>query len=183
MIDFEEDNTTKITRYANYLRIVLPGNDPLIMGLAAKALGKLAVPNTGGTLTGEFVEYEVNRSLEWLQGERIEQRRHAAVLILSELAANSPTLIYTYIPQILDLIWTALRDAKPSIRESAAQALDVCLVLVHQRENAMQNTWYEKLILETQKGFKIGTAEAIHGSLLVWRTLLKNTGNVFSTKL
>lgn len=67
LIDFDgEDNTTKVTRFANYLRIVLPGSDPQIAILASKALGRLALP--GGTLTAEFVEFEVKRALEWLQG-------------------------------------------------------------------------------------------------------------------
>ena len=68
MIDFDgEENTTKITRFANYLRIVLPGNDSQIPILASKALGRLAL--SGGTLTAEFVEFEVKRALEWLQGK------------------------------------------------------------------------------------------------------------------
>jgi len=40
LIDIDgEDNTNKITRFANYLRIVLPGTDPQVSELAAKALG------------------------------------------------------------------------------------------------------------------------------------------------
>ena len=79
----EEENTTKITRFANYLRNVLPGTDTQVMVLASKALGtihsrsglvpvddpmlgKLAL--CGGTLTAEFVEFEAKRALEWLQG-------------------------------------------------------------------------------------------------------------------
>lgn len=67
LLDFDgEENTTKITRFANYLRNVLPGNDPYLMNLAAKTLGRLAL--YGGTLTVEFVEFEAKRALEWLQG-------------------------------------------------------------------------------------------------------------------
>lgn len=40
LIDIDgEDNTTKITRFANYLRMVLPGVDPQVSVLAARALG------------------------------------------------------------------------------------------------------------------------------------------------
>ena len=46
------------------------------------------------------------------QGDRIEMRRFAAVLVIKELAISAPTLIYTSIPQILDLLWVALRDPK-----------------------------------------------------------------------
>jgi FKBP12-rapamycin complex-associated protein len=69
LIDFDggEESTTKVTRFANYLRIVLPGQDPQITLLAAKALGKLATSNS--TLTAEFVDFEVKRALEWLQGK------------------------------------------------------------------------------------------------------------------
>ncbi len=68
LIDCEigEEDPTQLTRFANYLRIVLPGNEPHITELAAKALGRLALP--GGTLTSEFVEFETKRALEWLQG-------------------------------------------------------------------------------------------------------------------
>ncbi|KAJ3290058.1 phosphatidylinositol kinase- protein kinase tor1 [Borealophlyctis nickersoniae] len=175
LIDFDgEENTTKITRFANYLRIVLPGNDPQITVLAAKALGRLAL--SGGTLTAEFVEFEVKRALEWLQGDRHEARRYAAVLVLRELAVSAPTLIYAYVGQILDLIWVALRDPKVVIREGAADALGATLALVHVRESQQRKQWYRKILEEAQKGFKIGSSDAIHGSLLTLRELLGQKG-------
>jgi FKBP12-rapamycin complex-associated protein len=65
-LDSGEENTTKVTRFANYLRIMLPGIEPQITVLTAKALGHLAT--AASTLTTEFVEFEVKRALEWLQG-------------------------------------------------------------------------------------------------------------------
>jgi len=49
LIDIDgEDNTTKITRFANYLRMVLPGVDPQVSVLAARALGRrVAQAGTG----------------------------------------------------------------------------------------------------------------------------------------
>ncbi|KNC98625.1 uncharacterized protein SPPG_06307 [Spizellomyces punctatus DAOM BR117] len=149
LIDFDgEENTTKITRFANYLRIVLPGSDPQITILAAKALGRLAL--SGGTLTAEFVEFEVKRALEWLQGDRHEARRYAAVLVLRELAVV--------------------------IREGAADALNATLALVQVRENRQRKQWYQKILEETQRGFKTGNADAIHGSLLTLRELISQKG-------
>ncbi|GAO47492.1 hypothetical protein G7K_1698-t1 [Saitoella complicata NRRL Y-17804] len=175
LIDYEgEENTTKITRFANYLRIVLPGNDTQAMILASKALGRLAVP--GGTLTAEFVEFEVKKALEWLQGDRHEARRHAAVLVLRELAINSPTLIYSYVPQILDLIWVALRDPKVIIRDSAADALSACLEIIYQRESQLRLQWYTKILEEAQHGLRLNTADTIHASLLTYRELLLRAG-------
>jgi FKBP12-rapamycin complex-associated protein len=40
LVDVEgEESATKMTRFANYLRNVLPGSDAQVMALAAKALG------------------------------------------------------------------------------------------------------------------------------------------------
>ncbi|KAK9379012.1 armadillo-type protein [Kockiozyma suomiensis] len=177
LIDFDgtEENATKISRFANYLRIVIPSNDVEAMRVAAKALGRLAIP--GGTLTLDFVEFEVKRALEWLQSDRQESRRQAAMLIITELAANSPTILYAYVPQILDVIWVALRDPKVAVRIDAADALRACLKIMYQRDNQMRQQWYERIYTEAQLGFtKIGSADAIHGSLLVYRELFEQAG-------
>ena len=63
MLDTEE-NSAKIGRFANYLRMVLPSNDFTVMSKAAKTMGKLAL--FSGTVAAEFVEFEVRRCLEWL---------------------------------------------------------------------------------------------------------------------
>ncbi|KAI9341262.1 armadillo-type protein [Zopfochytrium polystomum] len=182
LIDFDgEENTTKVTRFANYLRIVLPGSDPQVTVLAAKTLGRLA--QSGGTLTSEFVEFEVKRALEWLQGDRNESRRYAAVLVLHELALSAPTLIFSSIPQILDLSWVALRDSKVLIRESGADALGACLHLIHQRESQQRLNWYRKIYDEADRGLSKSTSsDAIHGSLLAFRELLTHTGQFMEGK-
>lgn len=181
LIDYDgEENTVKITRFANYLRIVLPGSDTQTMILASKALGRLAVP--GGTLTSEFVEFEVKRAMEWLQGDRYENRRLAAVLVLRELALNSPTLIYSYVSQIFDLIWVALRDSKVMIRNSAADSLSACLEIIHQRESQLCIQWYVKILEEAHHGLKTNNSDYIHGSLLAYRELLLKSGTFMHEK-
>jgi FKBP12-rapamycin complex-associated protein len=176
LVDFDgEENATKITRFANYLRIVLPGSDPQVMALSAKALGRLAL--VGGTLTVDFVEFEVKRALEWLQGDRIETRRQAAVLVLKELVENAPTILYAYVSNIIDLIWIPLRDPKVTIREIACETLAACLVIIAQRDNSIRITWYQKLIEEIFKGFK-GSLDYIHGSLLALAEMLLHTRHV-----
>lgn len=143
----------------------MPGNDPIVTELAARALGKLALP--GGPLTLDFVEFEVKRALEWLSGDRNEQRRYAAVLVIKELANNSSTLLYSYVSQILDLIWIPLRDQKVSIREGAAEGLAACLKLVSIRQNQIKRQLYKRLFEEAQKGLKQNQQpDVIHGSLL-----------------
>ncbi|KAJ3373228.1 phosphatidylinositol kinase- protein kinase tor1 [Kappamyces sp. JEL0680] len=191
LIDLDSEENTKVTRFANYLRSLLPGTEPQVTIMAAKTLGHLAT--SPSTLTGEFVEFEVKRALEWLQGtglaansavsgDRNESKRFAAVLVLSELTKNAPTLIYSYIPQILDLIWIGLRDSKVAIREGAADALNSCLGLVQVRENSLRRQWYKKIFDEVQKGLKLSSADAIHGSLLALRELLNGSAKYIDAR-
>ncbi|KAI9026899.1 armadillo-type protein [Hyaloraphidium curvatum] len=181
LIDFDgEDNNTKVTRFANYLRLVLPGSDGPTMVLAAKSLGRLAL--VGSTLTADFVDFEVRRAMEWLQGERQESIRYAAVLVLRELGENAPTLVYGYVAQILDLVWVALRDPKVSIREAAAATLSVCLDLVQARDSQMRIQKYRKILEEAQKCLKSTSPDAVHGGLLAYKELLVHTGNFMDSR-
>lgn len=175
LIDFDGDDAAqKVTRFASYLRSVMRSNDNAAMILAARALGRLAVP--GGTLTTELVESEVKSALEWLQSDRQESRRFAAVLTLRELARNSPTLIYAFVSQIFEVIWVALRDPKVLIRESAAEVLSVCFKIVSARDPVLREQWFSRMYEEALQGLKLNTLEAIHGSLLVIMELLQGGG-------
>jgi FKBP12-rapamycin complex-associated protein len=152
---------------------MLPYNDPQVMIPAARALGRLAISSS--TFTADFVDTQVEHALEWLQGDR---SRLAAVLVLRELAINAPTLIYAYVPRILELVWLALRDSRPIIRENAADCLSQCLEIVQQRETPLRRTWYARIWEEVNRGLRNGSADAIHGSLLVMRELLLHAGMV-----
>lgn len=77
LISVDDGNATRTSRFANYLRNMLPSNDVSVMELVAKAVGRLA--QVGGTYAADYVEFEVKKSLEWLSGDRHEGRRHAAV--------------------------------------------------------------------------------------------------------
>ena len=77
LIGVDGGNATRTSRFANYLRNMLPSNDVSVMELVAKAVGRLA--QVGGTYAADYVEFEVKKSLEWLSGDRHEGRRHAAV--------------------------------------------------------------------------------------------------------
>lgn len=87
LIGIDNGNTTKMSRFANYLRNLLPSNDQVVMQMASKAMGRLAL--TGGTFTADYVEFEVKRALEWLGGDRNEGRRHAAVSTYTIIQAFS----------------------------------------------------------------------------------------------
>ena len=212
-----EDDDYKIIRFANYLRGFFSSASPETVTLerASKALGHLA--RAGGTLTADFVEFEVKRALEWLEGkvrssqvgigwggvgwggqrcqcrsrksyptklttsitsinQRIEVRRHAAVLVLKEMAENAPTLFYVHVARFFENIWVALRDPSVEIRESATRALSACLSLISKRESRWRVQWYYKIFEMARAGLRAATRESIHGALLTLGELLHHSG-------
>lgn len=64
--------TSRIIRFANYLRNLLPSSDVGIMELVAKAMGHLAIAS--GSKAPEYVEFEVKRAFERLQEEKADVR-------------------------------------------------------------------------------------------------------------
>ncbi|XP_059160425.1 serine/threonine-protein kinase mTOR-like [Physella acuta] len=173
---------TRMSRFANYLMNLLPSNsyDLGVMEMAAKAVGILAL--SSGTYAAEYVEFEVRRALEWLVSDRIEGRRQAAVLVLKELAVNTPTFFYQQVQQFFDSIFFAVRDPKPSIREGAVAALRAALAVTSQRETkASQRSVYKQCFNEALKPFdeavgrekKMTRDDWVHGSLLIINELLR----------
>lgn len=172
LIDLELEG--KANRFYNYLWHLLPYDDPLVLIPAAKVLGHLA--KKPSILTAELVDNQVEQALEWMQNE---YSRLASVLVLRELAVNAPTLIYSYISRILNLIWFALRDPRNVIiRDNAADCLSQCLQIVQQRETSMRRIWYQRIWEEAVKSLNMNYAEAKHGSLLALRELLLYAGSV-----
>ncbi len=152
LIDVPSEKNEKIIRFANYLRMVFSKTNSSsnnsssdnqkvseTLRLASRALGHLA--RSGGSLTVDFVEFEVTRALEWLQSDRFENRRLAAVLVLKELAENAPTLFYVHVHTFFTHIWAALRDPDVDIRVCATDALSACLRLIMDRESRLRIRW------------------------------------------
>jgi len=107
--------------------------------LLNKRLSPARLAAQGGSQMAEHVDIQVKSCIEWLQGElrcwrdrsnranvrildcageRIESRRYAAVLVLRELTRAAPGLVYDNVPDLLDNLWTALRDAKVTTNPS-----------------------------------------------------------------
>ncbi|KAK8078846.1 armadillo-type protein [Apiospora phragmitis] len=175
LADFDAvDATIKYTRFMNNLKTILRGQDTVPMQPAAIALGKLCRP--GGSLISELVESEVKTSLEWLQSDRVEEKRYSAVLVLRELARNSPTLMYQYVGLIFELVWVGLRDPRQLIRVASGETVCACFRIIRERDQEMKSGWMHKMYNEMISGLKINTIESVHGSLLVLKELLEQGG-------
>ncbi|XP_024379368.1 serine/threonine-protein kinase TOR [Physcomitrium patens] len=173
---------TKIAKFASNLRHIFEHKtDSEVLVNASRALGHLAA--TGGALTADVVEYQVKKSLEWLQEPRVENHRFAAVLILKEMAENAPTVFNVHVSDFIEAVWVALRDPKMQVREAAVKALRACLCVIEKRETRWRVQWYYRMFERTQDGLgPSASVESIHGSLLAVGELLRNTGEFMMSR-
>jgi serine/threonine-protein kinase mTOR len=175
LVDFDGiEPALKYSRFQQYIQTVLRGKDINSMQPAAMVLGKLCKP--GGSLISELVDAEVQTALEWLQSDRVEERRYGAVLVLRELARNAPTLMYSYVGFVFDQIWIGLRDSRQLIRATSAETVSACFKIIRERDQEMKQEWMDKMFAEAVKGLKANTVESTHASLLVVKELLEQGG-------
>ncbi|KAL2127251.1 hypothetical protein VTI74DRAFT_11019 [Chaetomium olivicolor] len=175
LVDFDGiEPALKYSRFQQYIGTILRGKDLNPMQPAAVVLGKLCKP--GGSLISELVEAEMHTALEWLQTDRVEERRYSAVLVLRELARNAPTLMYPYVGFIFDQIWTGLRDPRHLIRATSSETVSACFKIIRERDQEMKQEWMDKMFTESVKGLKTNTVEYVHASLLVLKELLEQGG-------
>ena len=179
------NNETKLIRYTNYLRMIfqhsgLSDIDQRLLREAAHSLGQLAA--VGGTTAADMVEFEVKRALEWLEGDRSEQRRYCAVCVLKELCEHTPTLFAVHVGVMLDRLWVVLRDVKLMLREAANEAMRACLRLIAKRSWKLRQTRYTLIWQEVLASVRAGSSESIHAGLLTIGELLSNTGEFMSVR-
>ncbi|KAM7201608.1 phosphatidylinositol 3-kinase tor2 [Naviculisporaceae sp. PSN 640] len=175
LVDFDGiEPALKYSRFQQHIGAILRGKSLEPMQPAAVVLGKLCKP--GGSLISELVNAEVQTALEWLQSDRVEERRYAAVLVLRELARNAPTLMYSYVGFVFDQIWIGLRDPRHLIRATSAETVSACFKIIRERDQDLKQEWMDKMLSEASKGLKVNTVESIHASLLVLKELLEQGG-------
>ncbi|CAM9732769.1 unnamed protein product, partial [Ectocarpus sp. 13 AM-2016] len=108
-------------------------------------------------------------------GPKGENQRYAGALVLRELAENAPAVMYDRRGTFFETIWLVVNDlTSAAVRVRAAAALGAMLRLVHERQSTPKHS---RLVLDKiEEGFEQGTAERVHGSLLVIRQLLRHPG-------
>ncbi|KAF8966334.1 atypical/PIKK/FRAP protein kinase [Flammula alnicola] len=179
LIDIDQEETIEskrnLFRFYNYVKHLLPNHDMNLMLAASKTLGQIA--EIGGSAFGErFMDFEVPAAVELMQPDKQESPRYAGVLILKELARNSPTYFHSHIGIVFDNILVPLRDQRVIVREGAAELLAACLEIVTQRERQARTPYLSKILQDAQMGLKQTQPEVIHGSLLTYRELLLHAG-------
>ena len=170
------DDPSRIVRLASNVLKALPCSDAAVMAEAARVFARLTA--TGGLLMIGPATNQLKIGLEWLQGERIEARRWAAVYLLLELANQVPNLVYDQIPYLLDNIWTALRDPRNGVREVAALVMGRCLDIAYTRDGPLKGEWYKMVYDQADAAFRSGTPDNVHAAILAVQALFVNTQNV-----
>ena len=118
-----------VIRFASQLSIIIneqamlhAGAEIEVLDASTRALGHLARAGPP-SLTYDHLEHEVNRAITWMDPDRHEMRRHAALFVITELAQNAPALLYSHVNRFFDSVWRVLCDQKISVRVRAALAL------------------------------------------------------------
>ncbi|KAH7327672.1 atypical/PIKK/FRAP protein kinase [Rhizoctonia solani] len=160
-------------RLFNYVKSLLPSPDVNVMIAASKTLGRIA--EMGGTAFADQIDVEVPRALEALQSDKPEGR-HAAVLILRELARHSAAHFHPHVQLVLERIWVPLRDTRVLVREGAAELLAACLEIMRSRDRTQRTPVYRDINEKAAKGLAMAPVETVHGSLLAYRELFLHAG-------
>ncbi|KAJ6518876.1 phosphatidylinositol 3-kinase [Mycena sanguinolenta] len=179
------DSKRNLFRFYNYVKHLLPDPDVNLMLLASQTLGKIVfaasksinhVSSAGGAFNESFMDHQVPAAINLIQPDKQESPRYAGVLILKELARNSPTYFYPHIGLVFDNILVPLRDQRVIVREAAAELLAACLEIVAQREVPNKSPYLENVLRDAQTGLRQAQPEVIHASLLAYRELLLHGG-------
>lgn len=169
-----DETMSNLTRYANYVRTLLPGKDVAVTRGAAVALSKLVSATSGTPLAGELVEYEFGRCIQWVD-EKNDFGMLAAMYIFGEMVIRAPQVAFPYISTLLDLTWTVLLSNKVSssvnLRNAAAEALRVLLLCLKERTDELILSDHVKRMVESVlEGIK-NSNSAQMGGLLALRLL------------
>jgi hypothetical protein len=167
-------------KFASTLRIVLSSNmDKTTLTAAARALGKLAKASDS-TVRVEFVRFETDRALEWLQLEAHAPKRLAAVLILRHLADNVPALFLAHQYQFFNCVGSAVYDTSQDTRLSAKDAIRTFLDLISTKEE--EEHCFRQCYSIVHRGIeRIGTSASVHGSLLAIGELLRKPSDLMNS--
>lgn len=139
----------------------------------AKTLGHLL--RVGNSYLSDFIESAIVDSFRNLESSKDEYKRILALLILKEVANNSPTHFYQHIQAFRSMILFPLKDSHIRIREAAAGALSACLLVMQQRENQKKNDFYFDFLESIEELPKDNRNESIHGYLLAINSFLNNS--------
>ena len=154
----------------NHLRKVFENDkQPIETNIIVIRAAALSIGHFARIASAQEIEFLQNFYLPFafklLANSRSESQRFAGALILTQLAINSPSLLFARRKLLFSAIWEVVSDKNATVRGAAAEVLEVAFHLVSQRESL---TEYLVIALQQiESGFKENTSEKVIGSLLI----------------
>ena len=154
----------------NHLRKVFENDkSPLENNIIVIRAAALSIGHFARIASAQEIEFLQNFYLPFafklLGNNRSESQRFAGALILTQLAINSPSLLFARRKLLFSAIWEVVSDKNATVRGAAAEVLEVAFHLVSQRESLTEYLVIALQQIET--GFKENTSEKVIGSLLI----------------
>lgn len=110
-----------------------------------------------------------------------QSKKVLSLIIIKEVANNSPTHFYHHIDLFKSKFVQTLRDKQIMVREATADALSSCLMLLHNRENDKKNNSYFDFVNIVESLANEKQNECIHGYLLGIHAFLTSTYGYYSS--
>lgn len=100
-----------------------------------------------------------------LSNFKSESQRYAGALLINELAANAPTLIFSKRKNILDTIWMLICDKSSKVRGAVEDTFESVLKLISQRESIAE--YAKQALIHVNTGLVHSSPEKVIGSLTI----------------
>jgi len=158
----------------------------IFLEAATNTLGKLARVRSTSNFIAMNIENQLKSALELMQTPE-KYRRLAAVLVLSVLAENAPSIFYIHVSLFIRNVWAVLTDMSKEthIRQAGCKALRNCLKVISERggtDSTRHYEWFNSIHDEAVKNVGSNVPEIVHGSLLAIGELLNNSGSFMDDK-
>jgi FKBP12-rapamycin complex-associated protein len=140
-----------------------------VLRTAASSIGHFA--RVASSSEAEFLQnFSFPLALKLLRDVKSDSHKFSGALILTQLAQNSPTLIFSRQKQVFSEVCEIVCDKNPMVRIAAAASLESVLKVIAQRESMSD---YIRLALkQVDNGFNSSASEKVFGSLVILDTVM-----------
>eukprot|EP01155_Anaeramoeba_flamelloides_P010135 Anaeramoba_flamelloidesa2954_11.p1 GENE.a2954_11~~a2954_11.p1 ORF type:complete len:247 (-),score=52.31 a2954_11:24-764(-) len=148
-----EENSSNITRCANYLKNVLTINNQFVVETATMVLRNLVMVTE--TLNPPFVEKHLKSALEWIKPDCPNLRKYATLIVFKELIEPAPLNVLNHFQDFYELLIHCVVSEKRTLQRVANETLRCCLVLLSQKGHSIRlkvlNDLYSFSLQESEK--------------------------------
>lgn len=141
----------------------------VILRTASSSIGHFA--RVASSSEAEFLQnFSFPLALKLLRDTKSDSHKFSGALILTQLAQNSPTLIFSKQRQVFAEICEIMSDKSPMVRSAAATALESVLRVIAQRESMSE--YIKSAFKQVDSGLSATPQERIIGALCILDTIL-----------